>query len=138
MDIDWVRELCLSLPHVTEKIQWGDNLVFTVAGKIFAVAALEPSEHCLSFKCSDEDFAELTERPGIVPAPYLARAHWVALELEHTLTRPELERLLREAHSLVFRRLPRKLREKLQGGKKRARRSPRSRTEKRVVRRSKK
>jgi predicted DNA-binding protein (MmcQ/YjbR family) len=129
MDIDRVRELCLSLPHVTEKIQWGDNLVFKVGGKIFAVAALEPAEHCVSFKCSDEDFAELTERPGIVPAPYLARAHWVALEREHPLTQAELERLVREAHALVFARLPKALREKLQRRKQRTRRLSPARTQ---------
>jgi predicted DNA-binding protein (MmcQ/YjbR family) len=114
MDIEWLRNLCLSLPHATEQIQWGDNLVFKVGGKIFAVAPLEPAELCLSFKCSDEDFAELIERPGIVPAPYLARAHWVALESEDPLGQRELEALLRQAHSLVFAKLPKKLREKLE------------------------
>jgi len=34
----------------------------------------------LSFKASPETFADLTERPNIIPAPYLARAQWVALE----------------------------------------------------------
>lgn len=128
MNLDWVRELCLSLPHATEQIQWGDNLVFKVGGKIFAVAALEPARHCLSLKCSDDDFAELIERPGIVPAPYLARAHWVALESEHPLTEAELERLLRQAHALVFAKLPKSFREKLDRGKQRASRTSRSRS----------
>lgn len=132
MDIERVRELCLSLPHVAEKIQWGDNLAFKVAGKIFAVAALEPAEHCISFKCSDEDFAELIERPGIVPAPYLARAHWVALESDHPLTQAEMERLLREAHALVFAKLPKGLRERLRVRKPRARRPSRPRKPKRL------
>jgi predicted DNA-binding protein (MmcQ/YjbR family) len=127
MDVEPIRELCLSLPHVTEKIQWGDHLVFKVARKIFAVVALEPAEHCVSFKCSDEDFAELIERPGIVPAPYLARAHWVALEREHPLTQAELERLLRDAHALVFARIPKALREKLERGKQGRRRKQRPR-----------
>lgn len=74
MDIECLRRHCLSLPHVTEQVQWGDNLVFKVGGKMFAVAPLEPAEVWLSFKCSDEEFAELIERPGIIPAPYLARA----------------------------------------------------------------
>ena len=127
MDIERVRRICLSLPHVTEQVQWGDHLVFKVARRIFAVAALEPAEHCLSFKCSDEDFAELIERPGIVPAPYLARAHWVALELENPLKPAELERLLRDAHALVFAKIPRKLREKLSRSRSRAGRASRSR-----------
>ncbi len=131
MDIDWLRNFCLSLPHATEQIQWGDNLVFKVGGKIFAIAALEPSDRCLSFKCSNEDFGDLTERPGIVPAPYLARAHWVALEPEHPLGRGELESLLRKAHGLVFGKLPRTLRGKLDGGKAVERRKTRTRKRRR-------
>ena len=109
MDIEWIRQHCLSLPHVTEQVQWGDNLVFKVGGKIFAVAPLEPTMLWLSFKCGDEEFAELIERPGIVPAPYLARARWVALESEARLAQAELERLLQTAHSIVFGKLPKKL-----------------------------
>lgn len=113
MDIDWLRERCLSFPHTTEQVQWGDNLVFKVGGKIFAVAPLEPAEAWLSFKCSDEELAELIERPGIIPAPYLARAKWVALESDSRLSQSEIERLLQTAYSLVFGRLPKKVQEKL-------------------------
>jgi predicted DNA-binding protein (MmcQ/YjbR family) len=80
MTVDWVRRLCVALPHATEEVLWEDNLVFKVGGKMFAVAALEPGAAWLSFKCSADDFAELAERNGIIPAPYLARANWVALE----------------------------------------------------------
>jgi predicted DNA-binding protein (MmcQ/YjbR family) len=110
MSVEWVRRHCLSLPHTTEKVQWGDNLVFKVAGKIYAIAALEPGNRWLSFKCSPADFAELTERPGIVPAPYLARAQWVALETGDVLPRSEVKRLLTNAHRLVAAKLPRKTR----------------------------
>jgi predicted DNA-binding protein (MmcQ/YjbR family) len=99
MSIDWLRGFCLSLPHTTEQIQWGDNLVFKVGGKMYAVAALEPSIHWLSLKCSDENFADLIEHPGINPAPYLARAHWVAIETEDTLPRAEMQQLLSHARA---------------------------------------
>jgi predicted DNA-binding protein (MmcQ/YjbR family) len=98
----------MALPHTTETVQWGENLVFKIAGKIYAIAALEPADHWLSFKCSPEDFAELCEREGIVPAPYLARAQWVALETEDAIARPELKRLLRQAHELILAKLPKK------------------------------
>ncbi len=78
-DIDWVRDLCLSFPNATEQVTWGADLTFRISGKIFAVTVLEPAKVWLSFKCSAENFAELTERAGIIPAPYLARAQWVAL-----------------------------------------------------------
>ena len=106
MDIDWVREFCLALPHTTEKLQWEDALVFKVGGKMYAVVSLEPDETWISFKCSAEEFAALVERPGVVPAPYLARAQWIALETEDALSRDEIRRLLEEAHSLIFAKLP--------------------------------
>jgi predicted DNA-binding protein (MmcQ/YjbR family) len=106
MNIEWVREFCLSLPHTTEHIQWEIDLVFKVGGRMFAVVPTEPGHLWMSMKCSDEEFAELIERPGIIPAPYLARAKWVALESEDTLPRPDVQRLLREAHDLVFAKLP--------------------------------
>ncbi|MGH9736254.1 MAG: MmcQ/YjbR family DNA-binding protein [Candidatus Acidiferrales bacterium] len=131
MDIDWLRELCLSLAHVTEQIQWGDNVVFKVGGKIFAVAPFEPAQYCLSFKCSNEDFAELIERPGIVPAPYLARAQWVALESDYPRDHAELAGWLRKAHSLVFAKLPKTLQTKLARSDAQPRRRKRSQVRKR-------
>lgn len=114
MDRDWIRDVCLDLPHVTEDVKWENNLVFCVGQKMFAVTALEPGEVWLSFKCSPEEFAELTERPGIRPAPYLARAHWVALETVRALPRSEVRRLLEQAHHLVFAKLPKKVRRELE------------------------
>lgn len=108
MDIDWIRKYCLSLPHTTEQVRWVDSLVFKVGGKMYAVAALEPGRHWLSLKCAPEDFADLTERPGIFPAPYLARAHWVALETPAALSVNELEIFLARARDLVFAKLPEK------------------------------
>jgi predicted DNA-binding protein (MmcQ/YjbR family) len=107
-DIDRIRKHCLSMPHATENVQWGNDLVFKVAGKMFAVAALEPGPHWLSFKCSPEQFAELIEQPGVVPAPYLARAHWVALENEDALPLTEIKRLVRNSYGLVVAKLPKK------------------------------
>jgi predicted DNA-binding protein (MmcQ/YjbR family) len=111
-DVDWVRDLCLSFPHATEQVTWGD-LTFRISGKIFAVTVLEPAKVWLSFKCSAENFAELTERAGIIPAPYLARAQWVALETRDALSREELATLLRESYDFVFAKLPGKTRESL-------------------------
>jgi predicted DNA-binding protein (MmcQ/YjbR family) len=80
---------------------------------MFAVAVLEPDEHVFSFKCTPEKYAELVERPGIVPAPYLARAQWVAFERVDALPRAETKELLRVSYDLVFAKLPRKIRGEL-------------------------
>lgn len=113
MDIDWVREYCLALSHTTEKVQWGDDLVFKIGEKMYAVVALEPGDHWLAFKCSPEEFSALVERPGIVPAPYLARAQWVALETYGALPTDEIKRLLSQAYSLIFRKLSKRLQARL-------------------------
>jgi len=117
MNVDWLRELCLSFPGATEQIQWGSDLLFKVGGKMFAATPLEPARVCFSFKASPENFAELTERPHVIPAPYLARAQWVALETRDALPQAELARLLRESYDLVFAKLPKKIRESLSASK---------------------
>ena len=114
MDIEAVRKFCLSLPHVDEKVQWGDDLLFRVGEKMFAVAALEPSHGvALSFKCTPEKFAELVEQEGIIPAPYMARHHWVGLERFDALPDRELQPLLTNAYQMVLEKLPKKVRTSL-------------------------
>jgi predicted DNA-binding protein (MmcQ/YjbR family) len=124
MDVDWLRELCLSFPGTTEQIQWGYDLVFKVGGKMFAVTPLEPAPVCLSFKASSENFAELTERPNLIPAPYMARAQWVALQTRDALATDELARLLRESYEMVLAKLPRKMRETIASSRPTARVAP--------------
>jgi predicted DNA-binding protein (MmcQ/YjbR family) len=114
MDVDWLREVCLSLPGATEQIQWGDDLLFKVGGKMFAITPLIPAPVCLSFKASPERFAELTERQNIIPAPYLARAQWVALQTRDAIGHEELAQLLRESYEMIAAKLPRKMRETLE------------------------
>jgi predicted DNA-binding protein (MmcQ/YjbR family) len=121
MDIDALRRLCLSFPGATEQVQWGDDLLFKVCGKMFAVTPLEPASVWLSLKVTPDNFAELTERPGVIPAPYLARASWIAIESPSILPTPELATLLRESYELIVAKLPRKARGSLTNT---ARRSP--------------
>lgn len=113
MDIEGIRKHCLGLPHATEQLQWGADLVFKVDGKMFAVAPLDVAPVRLSFKCSPESFAELCERPNVIPAPYMARALWVALQSLSAIPDDELRRLLAESYQLVWQRLPKKRREAL-------------------------
>ena len=75
MNIEHVRRLCLSFPGATEDVKWGNDLVFSVGGKMFAAIDLDPP-HSLAFKCTPESYAALIERDGLTPAPYLARAMW--------------------------------------------------------------
>jgi predicted DNA-binding protein (MmcQ/YjbR family) len=114
LDIESTHAYCLSFPRVTEEVLWENDLVFKIGGKMFAVIGLDSaSDHCMSFKCLQEKFAELIERNGIVPAPYVARYHWVALESFDALGEKELKALLRHSYDLVFEKLPRKMKAQL-------------------------
>jgi len=117
MNIDQLRKLCLSFAGATEQVQWEDHLLFKVGGKMFAITSLEPAPVWLSLKASPENFAEFTERPGVVPAPYLARAKWMALETSDALPLHELTQLLRESYELVLAKLPQRLRQAIATGK---------------------
>jgi predicted DNA-binding protein (MmcQ/YjbR family) len=134
MNIDQLRKLCLSFPGATEQIQWGDDLLFKVGGKMFAVTPLEPAKLWISLKVNPENFAELTERPGVLPAPYLARAKWIALESPDALPADVVAGLLRESYELVLGKLPRKTRDTILRGpavKPRARGKPTGKTKSR-------
>ena len=108
MHIEELRKLCLGFPGVTEHQIWQGDLTFKVGNKMFAHTVLEVAPVWLSFKASDEKFAELLERQNVIPAPYLARAKWVALESREAIPAVELSELLREAYDLVVAKLPKK------------------------------
>ena len=119
MDAERVREYLLQLPHVVETMQWGANLVFWVGdkamgGKMFALLNLDDDHRgVLSFAAGPERYAELLETEGVFPAPYLARAHWVALRHWGVLRSSELQELLKFGHGVVYARLPRRTRDVL-------------------------
>jgi predicted DNA-binding protein (MmcQ/YjbR family) len=116
MDAEILREYLLGLPHVVETMQWGANLVFwvgdkAIGGKMFALVNLdEDHKGVLSFAAGPERYAELLEIDGVLPAPYLARAHWVALQHWRVFSSGELRDLLESARCLVYDKLTRKTR----------------------------
>src|SRR5271154_448627 len=110
MNPEWVRGVCMEFPAVTEHMIWGNDLTFKVANKMFAHAVLDPGPAVwLSFKTSPDNFYQLTERQNIVPAPYLARAQWVALETRDALPAAELALLLVKPTSWLSLNFPQKL-----------------------------
>ena len=114
--LDWVRAFCLSLPHATEDVQWEHNLLFRIAGKMFCIANLEPavSPTKICFKCAPEKFAELVEIDGIIPAPYMARNHWVAMLDMDALRQPEIKELIQGSYQMILEKLPKKTQASLQ------------------------
>ena len=109
MDFEAAKVLCRTFPGCTEDIKWGCDLVFSVGDKMFAVTGAEAPAEGISFKVEDERFLELSDRPGIIPAPYLARAKWVRVESADALSESEAAALLRRSYELVFAKLTKKL-----------------------------
>lgn len=112
MDIDALRKFCLSLPAATEDIKWGNDLVFSVGGKMFCVSSLDMPFKC-SFKVMDEEFEELSNADGFMPAPYMARAKWVLVTKPAKLNKKEWDHYVRQSYELVKLKLTKKRREEL-------------------------
>jgi predicted DNA-binding protein (MmcQ/YjbR family) len=123
MDAERLRAYLLALPHVVETMQWGANLVFwtgdkAIGGKMFALINLDepaPSEHraasnlVLSYAAGPARYPELLEIDGLVPAPYMARIHWVAAGRWNVFTTAEWQRELRAAYDITLAKLPKKV-----------------------------
>lgn len=113
MDAERIRAFLLTLPHVAETMQWGANLVFwaadkAIGGKMFALVNLDEDQRSgvISYAAGPERFSELLEIEGISPAPYLARAHWVAVERWDIFRPAEWQSELTHAHEIIFAKLP--------------------------------
>ena len=115
MTANELRKLCQRFAGATEQIQWGDDRVFKIGGKMFACSGIEKDSR-FSFKVDDERFLELTDLPGVSPAPYLARAKWIQIEpATCRLSDKDLEALVRRSYELVFAKLTKKAQREIAG-----------------------
>ena len=116
MDLESIRRYCKTLPHVEEDVKWGHDLCFLVGRKMFCVLNLEPArgdKSMVAIKTTPEEFAELVEREGVIPAPYMARNHWVSLEDYSAIPWRELQERIAQSYGLVKATLTRKLQAEL-------------------------
>ena len=113
-DFEPQRALAASLAAATEDIKWGADLVYSVGAKMFCVFLLRDGiAATCSFKVDADRFLELSSVPGVVPAPYLARAKWIQVQAGHGLKLADLDALLRRSHQLVAGKLTRRLQHEL-------------------------
>lgn len=112
MNIEWLREYCLSFKGAYEEIQWENHLLFKVGGKMFVLASFDnTAENIMSLKSDPAKFEELIEQEGIIPAPYLARNKWISIQRSSKIKTNELKELINTSYELVFAKLPKKIRE---------------------------
>lgn len=112
MNIEEIRDYCLSFKGVTEDIKWGHHLCFCVGGKIFFIGSMDETPFRASIKVSDEEFETLTMREGIIAAPYMARNKWIKAE-EGAFSDKEWKLYLKNSYEYIKSKLTKKLRKEL-------------------------
>ncbi len=100
MNIESLRTFCLSLPGVTEDVKWDYDLCFCIEGKIFCITSADADDGA-SFKVRDEEFREMVDREGIIPAPYMRRAKWVYVLDFLWMSDTEWQHFIRQSYELV-------------------------------------
>ena len=111
MDLDKLRTLCLSFPGVTEDLKWGADICFSVGRKMFCVTGTDGGA---SFKVTPDEFDEMTERDGIIPAHYMARNKWVTVQEFNKLKPREWKHYIGQSYDLIRSKLPKKVQQSLQ------------------------
>lgn len=114
MNVPAIKKFCAALPHATGDIKWGVDQVYSIGGKMFCVAFVDPKKRAtVSFKVDDDLFLSYTDRAGFIPAPYMARAKWVQVIDLKKISGTELKELIVRSYELVAMKLTKKLREEL-------------------------
>lgn len=108
MNIEEVREYCLSLPGTEEAMPYGNDwLVFRIGGKIYLHIWLEAPIPTIAVKLLPERGEELREKfNAFSPAYHLNKKHWNDIFIEDTVPPEMIQGWIRESYDLVKRKLP--------------------------------
>jgi predicted DNA-binding protein (MmcQ/YjbR family) len=117
MDIESLRQYCLSLKAVTEDMPFGETvLVFRVMDKIFALSSLDTERCQVNLKCDPDYAIELREQyDDIQPGFHMNKKHWNTVLCENGLDDKLIKSLISHAHDMVVKSLPKAKREILNG-----------------------
>ncbi len=113
MNIEDLQEICKALPSVTSDVKWGHDLVFSIGGKMFCVVGLEQAPVTASFKVTEEEFEEMSTRPGFKPAPYVAKYKWVWIDDITKMKKSDWKKYIAQSYELVKEKLPAKVKKQL-------------------------
>ncbi len=102
----------MSLPAATEDVKWGNDLCFSIGGKLFCVCDLA-SDLTVTIKVGEDEFAELCESENVNPAKYTGRyGHVTISEMSH-FSDSDWRTRIRKSYDLTVAKLPKKFRETL-------------------------
>lgn len=114
MNIETLREYCVSKPGVTESFPFGeDTLVFKVGDKIFLLTSLAKPES-FNAKCDPEKAVALREQYAqIVPGYHMNKKHWNTVYYNQSLSESLLQELIDDSYQLVFSTLPKAIQSRI-------------------------
>lgn len=103
MDIEQLRDYCLSQPAAEEYLPFGPNtLVFKVNGKMFLLASLDKQPLQFNVKCDPERAIELREMyPCILPGYHMNKKLWNTIVIDGTLPSQQLKEFINDSYNLV-------------------------------------
>jgi predicted DNA-binding protein (MmcQ/YjbR family) len=115
MDLEGFREYCLKKFGASEDTPFGEDvLVFKVAGKIFALTALDEVPARANLKCDPDLALELRDRyEQVRPGYHMNKKHWNTVELDSGVPDTELREMIDHSYELVVKSLPKVARAKL-------------------------
>lgn len=114
MNIEDLREFCLSIENVTEDMPFGDDvLIFRIENKIFCALALNSDEPRIVVKLAPEKNIELRDQyQAVEPAFHWNKKFWSDIYLHRDMAEKEVKQCIVESYCEVIRKLPKKIREK--------------------------
>jgi predicted DNA-binding protein (MmcQ/YjbR family) len=110
MNLELLEEICSKLIGTTTDIKWGNDLCFLIGEKMYCVAGLDPPLS-VSLKVQQEEFNELTNREGIIPAPYLARYSWILIKDMNSFDQLKWQHYIEQSYDMIFNKLSKKTQE---------------------------
>ncbi|MDA3867203.1 MAG: MmcQ/YjbR family DNA-binding protein [Salinivirgaceae bacterium] len=115
MNVEDLRNYCLSKKHVTEEFPFDDvTLVFKVAGKMFALIGLDHVDLSIALKCDPERAQVLrSTHSAIGPAYHMSKTHWNGVRIDGTLKPEFVHELIDHSYELVVSKLSGKLKKEL-------------------------
>lgn len=115
MNIEEIREYCLTKPFATEDMPFGDDYItFRIGGKIFCGLPLE-KKSIVQLKWNPTQFDEVIEKYSYVQqAWHWHKRHMIQFNLdEYPIPNDIAMMLIDTSYEYVYGRLPKKLKENL-------------------------
>lgn len=114
MNIEELREYCLSMPATSEDLPFDEtSLVFKVGKKMFLLTELD-EDFWINVKCDPEKAVELREMyPAVKPGYHMNKKHWNTIQIDGSIPDTLLKAWIKDSYDLVMNGMTRKEREKL-------------------------